>query len=116
MGAEPRADVPLVGRVAATEWSELILLLGVWQRYQGVIEMKLEIARGLFLVGALSVTALAAAAWQEPEPQVLDAVSCAEQQCPAVSSRHVDLRQVEADSDNLLLLVFGLSHAMKAEQ
>lgn len=78
--------------------------------------MKSEIARGLFLVGALSVTALAAAAWQEPAPQVLDAASCAEQLCPAVSSRHVDIGKVEADRDNLLLLVFGLSHAMKAEQ
>ncbi|MDD0844708.1 hypothetical protein [Pseudomonas sp. Gutcm_11s] len=78
--------------------------------------MKLEIARGLFLVGALSVTALAAAAWQEPAPQVLDAVSCAEQQCPVVSSRHTNINAVEADSDNLVLLMFGLSHAMKAEQ
>ncbi|WP_394560803.1 hypothetical protein [Aquipseudomonas alcaligenes] len=78
--------------------------------------MKLEIARGLFLVGALSVTALAAAAWQEPAPQVLDAVSCAAQKCPAVSAHHTDLNAIEADSDNLVLLMFGLSHAMKAEQ
>lgn len=91
-------------------------LSGVWQRYQGVIEMKLELARGLFLVGALSVTALAAAAWEEPGPQVVDASSCAEQPCPAVSARHSGLAAAEADGDNLLLLVFGLSHAMKAEQ
>lgn len=78
--------------------------------------MKLEIARGLFLVGALSVTALAAAAWQEPAPQVVDLVSCADQRCPAVSSRHAVDRPVSADSDNLLLLMFGLSQAIKAEQ
>ena len=33
--------------------------------------MKLEIARGLFLVAALSVASLAAAAWQEASPQVI---------------------------------------------
>ena len=78
--------------------------------------MKLEFARGLFLVGALSVTALAAAAWQEPAPQVVDLVSCADQRCPAVSSRHAVDRPVSADSDNLVLLIFGLSHAMKGAQ
>lgn len=78
--------------------------------------MKLEIARGFFLVGALSVTALAAAAWQEPAPRVLDDKHCAEQQCPAVSTRHAGVTPVEADSNNLLLLMFGLSHAMKGEQ
>ncbi len=78
--------------------------------------MKLEIARGLFLVGALSVTALAAAAWQEPAPRVLDGKHCAEQVCSTVSSRHSGVKQVEADGDNLLLLMFGLSHAMKGEQ
>jgi len=78
--------------------------------------MKLEIARGLFLVGALSVTALAAAAWQEPAPQVIDLVNCADQACPVVSARHGTTQPLEADGDNLLLLVFGLSHAMKGEQ
>ena len=33
--------------------------------------MKLEIARGLFLAGALSVASLAAAAWHEPGTQVI---------------------------------------------
>jgi hypothetical protein len=78
--------------------------------------MKLEIARGLFLVGALSVTALAAAAWQEPVPQVVDLVNCADQICPAVSARHRESVAADADGDNLLLLVFGLSQAMKAER
>ncbi len=78
--------------------------------------MKLEIARGLFLVGALGVTALAAAAWQEPGPQVLDAVSCAKPQCPAVSIRHGGITAEDVDGDNLLLLMVGLSHALKSEQ
>lgn len=78
--------------------------------------MKLEIARGMFLVGALGVTALAAAAWQEPGPQVLDAISCAKQQCPAVSTRHGSLAAADVDGDNLLLLMVGLSHALKGEQ
>jgi hypothetical protein len=78
--------------------------------------MKLEIARGLFLVGALSVTALAAAAWQEPAPQVVDLASCVDQVCPLVSARHRESVAVEADSDNLLLFVYGLSLAMKGEQ
>lgn len=78
--------------------------------------MKLEIARGLFLVGALGVTALAAAAWQEPEPQVIDPVSCADQRCPAVSARHDAAQPLEADGDKLLLLMFGLSQAIKGDQ
>ena len=42
---------------------DLGLANSVWQRFQGVSKMKLEIARGLFLVGALGVAALALAAW-----------------------------------------------------
>jgi hypothetical protein len=37
--------------------TQLLLRDGVWQRYQGFNQMKLEIARGLFLVGALGVAA-----------------------------------------------------------
>ena len=36
--------------------------------------MKLEIARGLFLVGALGIASLALAAWEQPRTQVLSAV------------------------------------------
>ena len=39
------------------EKTQLLLRDGVWQRYQGFNQMKLEIARGLFLVGALGVAA-----------------------------------------------------------
>lgn len=78
--------------------------------------MKLEIARGVFLVGALGVTALATAAWQEPDPIVIGADS-RPIHCPLPAAAHQQrLRRTQPDSDNLLLLVFGLSHAMKGAQ
>lgn len=77
--------------------------------------MKLEIARGLFLGLALSVTALAAAAWQEPGPRVLDAHDCrSEQVCPSAPLRKQVQPAVKPDA-NLLVLMFGLSGAMKGE-
>ncbi|MWV11588.1 hypothetical protein F3I62_05710 [Pseudomonas sp. R-28-1W-6] len=77
--------------------------------------MKLEIARGLFLVGALGVTALAAAAWQEPEPVVLDTQHSSRQYCPqpAVARNKALVPQVRPDSD-LLLVMFGLSQNLNA--
>lgn len=77
--------------------------------------MKLEIARGLFLVGALGVTALAAAAWQEPAPRVLNVQSSSQNYCPASAAVRdkVTVSQVRPDSD-LLLLMFGLSQSMNA--
>lgn len=78
--------------------------------------MKLEIARGLFLVGALGITALATAAWQEPEPVVIGAES-SPTYCPLPASAHKQrLERTQPNGDNLLLLVFGLSHAMKGVQ
>ncbi len=78
--------------------------------------MKLEIARGIFLVGALGVTALAAAAWQEPEPVVIGA-DTTPTHCPLPAAAYKQkLARTQPDSDNLLLLVFGLSHAMKGTQ
>lgn len=77
--------------------------------------MKLEIARGLFLGLALSVTAIAAAAWQEPGPRVLEAHACsAVEPCPVAPLR----KQVQPESKpdaNLLVLMLGLSGAMKGE-
>lgn len=67
--------------------------------------MKLEIARGLFLLGALSVVSLAASAWQEATPQVISEnlagyclVPPQAQQSAALSPDH-----------DLLLFMFGLS-------
>ena len=43
--------------------------------------MKLEIARGLFLLVALAVASVAFAAWEEPLPQVLSSIYLGAQ-CP----------------------------------
>lgn len=79
--------------------------------------MKLEITRGLFLAGALIVTAIATAAWQEPAPRIVHSSECIASSvpCPAPAQRRQ--AQVGATPDaNLLLLMFGLTHAMKGEQ
>lgn len=68
--------------------------------------MKLEIARSLFLVGALGVTSIAVAAWQQPQPQILSAVH-GEGQC-ALPRTVKASSQVRPDHD-LLLLMFGLA-------
>ncbi|WP_166569132.1 hypothetical protein [Pseudomonas sp. R5(2019)] len=68
--------------------------------------MKLEIARGLFLMGALGVATAAAAAWEVPRPEILSA---------AIGSGHCPLprlikAQVAVSPDqDLLLLMFGLA-------
>ncbi|MGE8496153.1 MAG: hypothetical protein ACN6O6_01485 [Pseudomonas sp.] len=70
--------------------------------------MKLEIARGLFLVAALGVASIAAAAWHEPQPEVLtykDRINCP---MPANARTSETMRP---DQD-LLLLMFGLSQGM----
>lgn len=79
--------------------------------------MKLEITRGIFLVAALSVTAIATAAWQEPAPRIVLASDCnaSEAPCPKAPKRTFVRAQAEVDG-NLLLLMYGLSHAMKADQ
>jgi len=71
--------------------------------------MKLEIARGLFLVGALGVASLAAAAWHEPSPGVLSAKNGLDY-CPLPPNARADV-QVQPSQD-LLLLVFGLSQGL----
>ncbi|MEN0105394.1 MAG: hypothetical protein AAGC84_03105 [Pseudomonas sp.] len=68
--------------------------------------MKLDIARGVFLIGALGVASFAAAAWHEPGPAVLHSLS-AQNQCSAPRVAKADLA-VRPDQD-LLLLMFGLS-------
>ena len=68
--------------------------------------MKLEMARGLFLVGALGVASLAMAAWEQPRPQILSAVH-GEGHCPLPRVAKVEL-PVRPDHD-LLLLMFGLA-------
>ncbi|WP_296179819.1 hypothetical protein [Pseudomonas sp. UBA1879] len=68
--------------------------------------MKLELARGLFLVGALGITSIAMAAWEQPKAQILSAVH-GEGRCslPRVAKAASPVRP---DHD-LLLLMFGLA-------
>ena len=73
--------------------------------------MKLEIARGVFLLIALGVATVAVAAWEEPRPQIFSKVD-AGAQCPLP---RVVKPQVDAKPDHdLLLLLFGLSQGVRA--
>lgn len=73
--------------------------------------MKLEIARGLFLVVALAVATVAVAAWEEPGPQVFSHTDKGAQ-CPLP---RLIKPQVDAKPDHdLLLLLFGLSQGGRA--
>lgn len=70
--------------------------------------MKLEIARGLFLVAALAVATAALAAWEEPGPAVLHAAG----HCPLPP---VAKAQVVARPDqDLLLFMFGLAQGVRS--
>jgi Mg2+/citrate symporter len=73
--------------------------------------VKLEIARGLFLIAALSTSVMALTAWAEPTPQVLSGLS-PQSDCrvPANARRNM---LVQPDQD-LLLVIFSLSQALKS--
>jgi hypothetical protein len=68
--------------------------------------MKLELARGLFLLGALAVTSVAMAAWVEPGTRVLSAEH-GEGNCPL--PRVAKTQEAVKPSHDLLLLMFGLA-------
>jgi len=71
--------------------------------------MKLDIARGVFLIGALGVASLAAAAWHEPGPVVLHSqANVSKQACSMPANVKAKLTAVRPDQD-LLLLMFGLA-------
>ncbi|MDH0746376.1 hypothetical protein N5D61_08480 [Pseudomonas sp. GD03842] len=74
--------------------------------------MKLEIARGMFLVGALGIASIAMAAWETPKPKILSAVH-GEGQCalPRVAKAESPVRP---DHD-LLLLMFGLAQGTRGQ-
>ncbi|WP_298187401.1 hypothetical protein [uncultured Pseudomonas sp.] len=72
--------------------------------------MKLEIARGLFLVGALSVASLAAAAWQEATPQVISENAAGYCLLPP-QAHEADVLKPDQD---LLLFMFGLSQGLRS--
>lgn len=72
--------------------------------------MSLGVARGLFLVAALSVSAVAAASWYEPGPGVVNSTN--RSNCLSPTSKRVVQASPEA-SQNLLILVMGLSQARR---
>ncbi|MFJ2536828.1 MULTISPECIES: hypothetical protein [unclassified Pseudomonas] len=74
--------------------------------------MKLEIARGLFLAGALAVASLAVAAWEQPRMQVIGA-SLADAHCVVPRAAKASVA-TEPDHD-LLLFMFGLSQGMRPQ-
>ncbi|MGW8462725.1 hypothetical protein [Pseudomonas sp. GL-B-19] len=74
--------------------------------------MKLEIARGLFLIGALAVASLAVAAWEQPRTQVLSSVS-GDAHCPI--PRAIKASTAAQPDHDLLLLMFGLVQGMRPQ-
>jgi len=74
--------------------------------------MKLEIARGFFLVAALSVASLAAAAWQEASPQV---ITLNEQlgYCPLPPKARTS--EVLRPDRDLLLFIFSLTQGTRSQ-
>lgn len=75
--------------------------------------MKLEIARGIFLVGALGVTAAAAAAWSEPSTNILDTRNSSYEYCPQpLAMKSKSTEQLRPNSD-LLLFMFGMTHSKR---
>jgi hypothetical protein len=73
--------------------------------------MKLEVARGLFLIGALAVASLAVAAWEQPRTQVLSSENGDYCPLPRVAKTSV---AAQPDHD-LLLFMFGLSQGMRPQ-
>ncbi|EZP63150.1 hypothetical protein G9Q84_06885 [Pseudomonas sp. P7] len=74
--------------------------------------MKLEIARGVFLVGALGVAALALAAWEQPRTQVLSATQDGAQ---CLLPRVVKASVAAKPDHELLLFMFGMSQGMRPQ-
>ena len=72
--------------------------------------MKLEIARGLFLIAALGIATVAVAAWEQPRSTVLTS-AIGEGNCPMprVQKAHVS---VSPDKD-FLLFMLGLSQGVR---
>jgi hypothetical protein len=73
--------------------------------------MKLEMARGLFLAGALGVTTLCVAAWNEPGATLVKS-SEGRSYCPLPHSGRSQFEAMRPDQD-LLLLLYGLSQGMR---
>lgn len=74
--------------------------------------MKLEIARGLFLIGALAVTSMAVAVWEQPRSQILTA-SYTGEYCPL--PRVAKASEVIRPDDDLLLFMYSLSQGLRPQ-
>jgi len=72
--------------------------------------MKLEMARGLFLVGALGIASLCAAAWSEPNAKVV-ARSASADYCPVPRLVQASAAEARPDQD-LLLFIYGMSQSL----
>ncbi|MGY4492551.1 hypothetical protein [gamma proteobacterium L18] len=70
--------------------------------------MKLEIARGLFLLAALGVTTAAMAAWDQPRPGVLSSQAA----CPM--PRAPKPHTAAKPDHDLLLFLFGMTQGVRA--
>ncbi|MCV4266799.1 hypothetical protein [Pseudomonas capsici] len=68
--------------------------------------MKLEMARGLFVVGALATATVAMAAWEQPSTKILS-VQSGQGHCPLPRALK-SVADVKPDHD-LLLLMYSLS-------
>ncbi|WP_194789248.1 hypothetical protein [Pseudomonas sp. UFMG81] len=73
--------------------------------------MKLEIARALFLVGALGVTTVAVAAWEQPRLTVFSQAEVGGG-CPLPRVAKVEQGAVAPDHD-LLLFLFGMRQGLR---
>lgn len=75
--------------------------------------MKLEIARGLFVLGALATTTMAVAAWQQPSTKILSAQH-GEGNCPM--PRVAKSQEVIKPDHDLLLLMYSLAQGTGSKQ
>ncbi|MGE8177664.1 hypothetical protein [Pseudomonas fluorescens] len=74
--------------------------------------MKLEIARGLFLAGALAVVSLAVVGLEQPRTQVLSAKSGGAH-CPLPRTAKTSSTVTHSENDELLLFMLGMTQGMK---
>lgn len=72
--------------------------------------MNLEMARGMFLVGALGVITLCAAAWSEPDARVVARGELAGY-CPVPRPLQASSVETQPDQD-LLLFIYSMSQSL----
>ena len=72
--------------------------------------MRREIARSLFLLGALAIAGVALAAWEQPVTQVLSTAQ-AGAHCPL--PRAVKVAVVAKPDHDLLLFMFGMTQGLR---